>query len=72
MNVASYIFQSPSPQAVQVGRLDPSSVSSDNTSDAASAPVVNETQNEAKSFQASQVKEVTPKVESTQLLDVYA
>ncbi|RLF26212.1 MAG: hypothetical protein DRN14_07215 [Thermoplasmata archaeon] len=71
MNVASYLFQSPSPNAVQVGRLDPSSVSTDSGS-TASAPVVNETQIEAKSFQASQVQEVTPSVKEKPLLDVYA
>ena len=73
MNVASYIFQSPSSSPVQVGRLDPSSVSTDSASSTASAPVVNETRTEAKSFQASQVQEVTPSVESpdTPLLDLY-
>ena len=71
MNVASYIFQSPSPNAVQVGRLDPSSVSTESSSSVA-APVVNETQVEAKSFEATQVTEVTPSVESAPLLDTYA
>ncbi len=70
MNVASYLFQSPSPNAVQVGRLDPSSVSEDSGS-TASAPVVNETQMEAKSFQASQIQEVTPSVKEKPLLDIY-
>lgn len=72
MNIASYIFQSPSPNPVQVGRLDSSSVSEESGSNAESAPVVNETQIEAKSVQAAQVQEVSPSVESTQLLDVYA
>ena len=72
MNIASYIFQSPSPNPVQVGRLDASSVSSDNESKAPSTPVLNEVQDEAKNFQASQMQEVNPSVESAQLLDVYA
>ena len=70
MNVASYIFQSPSPSPVQVGRLDPSSVATD-TGSTQSAPVVNETQAEAKSFQATQVQEVTPSVQEKPLLDIY-
>ena len=70
MNVASYIFQSPSPSPVQVGRLDPSSVSTDGGS-TPSAPVVNETQTEAKNFQAAQVQEVTPSVKEKPLLDIY-
>ncbi len=76
MNVASYIFQSPSPNAVQVGRLDPSSVANESgSSSASSAPIVNQTQVEAKSFQATQTQEVTPEVsstaQSTSLLDIY-
>lgn len=70
MNVTQYTFQSPSSSQVQVGRLDPSTVKEQKTQ---SAPTnTNTTQNEAKSFAATQVKAVTPTVESLRLLDVYA
>ncbi len=77
MNVAQYTFQSPYSSAVQVGRLDPSSVkeegeSRSSASSSQGAPVVNETLSSAKSFEATQASEVTPTVESNQLLDVYA
>lgn len=77
MNVAQYTFQSPYSSAVQVGRLDPSSVkeeesTSANSSSSQSAPVVNETLSSAQSFEAAQTSEVKPTVESNQLLDVYA
>jgi len=76
MNVGSYIFQSPYSSQVQVGRPDPSvkreDSSSASTLSGQSAPVVNETLSSAQSFEATQVSEVTPTVESNQLLDVYA
>jgi len=77
MNVAQYTFQSPYSNAVQVGRLDPSSIKEEgeSTSSASapqSAPVVNETLSSAQSFEAIQTSEVTPTVSSNQLLDVYA
>jgi len=70
MNVAQYTFQSPSSSQVQVGRLDPSSVKEQKTQSAPSN--TNETQNAAQSFAQTQVKDVTPTVNSQQLLDVYA
>jgi hypothetical protein len=72
MNVASYLFQSPSPSPVQVGRLDPSS--KQESSVKTETPPKDETVTKAQNFQASQTTEVTPKVESSsaQLLDVYA
>ena len=77
MNVAQYTFQSPYSSAVQVGRLDPSSVkeegeSPSSTSSSQSAPVVNETLSSAQSFETTQISEVTPTVSSSNLLDVYA
>ena len=76
MNVAQYTFQSPYSNAVQVGRLDPSSVkeegSASTSTSVQSAPVVNETLSSAQSFEATQTSEVTPTVSSNQLLDVYA
>jgi len=76
MNVTQYTFQSPYSSPVQVGRLDPSSVKEEGSVSAASsgqsAPVVNETLSSAQSFEATQTSEVTPTVETNQLLDVYA
>ena len=76
MNVAQYTFQSPYSSAVQVGRLDPSSVKEEESTSAPasqqSALVVNETLSSAQSFEATQVSKVTPTVSSNNLLDVYA
>ena len=74
MNVGSYIFQSPYSSQVQVGRPDPNAKSEDSSTatSSQSAPVVNETLSSAQSFEATQVSEVTPTVDSEQLLDVYA
>jgi len=69
MNVAQYTFQSPSSSQVQVGRLDPSSVKEQKTQSAPSD--TNETLNAAKSFEQTQVKDVTPTVNAQQTLDVY-
>ena len=70
MNVAQYTFQSPSSSQVQVGRLDPSSVKEEKTQESPSN--IDAVQNAASSFASTQVKEVTPTVNSQQLLDVYA
>lgn len=71
MNVASYTFQSPYSSPVQVGRLDPSSTKQE-TSSSETPPTVDATQVKAQNFEATQVQEVTPEVESKPLLDVYA
>jgi len=75
MTVQRYLFQSPSSSQVQIGRPDPS-VQKEDTSTASSsaqASIPNETLTKAQSFQASQVNEVTPTVQSSSsLLDVYA
>ena len=71
MNVNTYTYQSPSTQSVQVGRLDPSSKSSD-TSGSALESSTNETLKEAQSFNASQTSEVKPKVDTGNTLDIYA
>ncbi len=72
MQVAQYTYQSPSPSAIQVGKLDPSSVK-DNTSNTSSEvpKSTNETLTKAQNFQATQVQEVKPTVSSTSI-DVYA
>ncbi len=77
MNVGSYIFQSPYSSQVQVGRPDPSVKSEEGESSRAqsssgSFTTVSPTQQEAQVFEATQVSEVEPTVESNQLLDVYA
>jgi len=74
MNVASYIYQSPSPSAMQVGRLDPSSVKEEpkkETKDS-SLDTTTQIQKEAQSFEVAQTSEVAPSVDSEYLLDVYA
>ncbi len=62
MQVASYTYQSPSPSATQVGRLDPSSVKEEETS---------KTQESSKNTEV-QALEANPAVESKRLLDIYA
>ena len=80
MNVNSYLYQSPSPQSVQVGRLDPSSKSSDTpesgdtSGNSASGLSANESFQDAQNFQSTQESEVKPTVKSDSgnTLDVYA
>jgi len=78
MTVSRYLFQSPYSSSVQVGRPDPS-VKQEEKSDTASAQtdvdsavVINKTLQEAQSLEATQVSEVKPTVNSSQLLDIYA
>ena len=71
MNVNSYIYKSPSPQAVQVGRLDTSTKSQDLSGDN-SGLSTNESFNDAQNFQSTQVNEVKPKVDTENTLDIYA
>lgn len=71
MQVAQYTYQSPSTSAVQVGKLDPSSVKSDTTSTTSEPPKsTNETLTKAQSFQATQTTEVSPTVDANSL-DLY-
>ncbi len=70
MQVAKYLFQSPSPNPVQVGRLDPSSVKEEKQSSLPKA-VVDETAVKAENFTASEVQEVKPTV-SENSIDLYA
>ena len=74
MNVTSYIFQSPYPSPVQVGRADTSSTGGQSTQKDSSAEIIattNESADNAKSFQTAQTQEVKPTVE-TNTLDTYA
>jgi len=70
MQVAQYTFQSPSSSAVQVGKLDPSSVK-EGKSSSLSSTVTDETENRAESFEETQVQEVKPTITATSI-DVYA
>lgn len=78
MNVASYTYQTPSPNAVQVGKLDPSSVKqeekfkeSTQTKSATPMETPNETLMNAKNFQAAQTTGVAPTVTSQNSIDIY-
>lgn len=74
MTVERYLFQSPYSNSVQVGRPDPTAKKEGDTqSNTAELPVsTNQTLQDAKSFKATQTSEVTPKVDSSRLLDIYA
>ena len=71
MQVAQYTYQSPSSSAVQVGKLDPSSVREEKSSSSLPSAATNETQSKAQSFEATQVQEVKPTVTATSI-DIYA
>ena len=72
MQVAQYLFQSPSTSAVQVGRLDPSSVREGNSQSSSSLPkaALNETASKAQSFAQTQKQEVKPSVTANSI-DLY-
>lgn len=74
MNVNSYIYKSPSTQAVQVGRLDTSKSSGDSSQEAMSELSQNESFQNAQNFQSTQEKDVKPTVNSDtgSKLDLYA
>jgi len=69
MQVAKYLFQSPSPNPVQVGRLDPSSLKEDKQSSLPKV-VVDETAVKAESFATSEVQKVKPTVTENSI-DLY-
>ena len=74
MQIASYLYQSPSPSATQIGKLDPSSVKQESTEESSTNSTqtpTDETTIEAQLFEATQTTEVSPLVDSNQLLDVY-
>jgi hypothetical protein len=78
MNVSSYLFQSPYPSPVQVGRADTSTKQEDVKKEdtkpqegSVSTFQADQKQQEAQVFAASQVKEVEPAVKSEKLLDMY-
>jgi len=74
MNVARYLFQSPSPNQVQIGTPDPSSKeeeTSKSTSPIGSA-VTSKSPEQWLQNDAINVQKVEPTVNSNQLLDIYA
>ena len=74
MTVDRYLFQSPYSSQVQVGRRDPS-VKQEGDAQSSSAELpksTNATLQKAQSFQATQISEVKPTVDSAALLDIYA
>ena len=70
MQVERYLFQSPYSSPVQFGRPDPST--RDDAQDQQLIKQTNKTAREAQVFASSEKKEVTPTVDSGNLLDVYA
>ena len=73
MNVTQYTFQSPYSSPFQVGRPGPTQkVGTTQQGDAELTKNTNTSLASAQSFQATQIKEVTPTVDSKPLLDIYA
>lgn len=78
MQIAQYLYQSPSTSSVQVGRLDPSS-KEDTTNNTSTSSQAQQTSVKAKTAgeilsgnTSNTVENVSPTVNSNQLLDVYA
>ncbi len=74
MNIAHYVFKSPYPSQIQVGRLE-TSVSGGQSKQENGSELVsttNESLNNAESFKATQTQDVQPTVKSDTLLDTYA
>ncbi|WP_345981061.1 hypothetical protein [Sulfurimonas sp. HSL3-2] len=74
MNITRYIFQSPYPSQVQIGRPDPSAKQdvSAPQQDTQILESTNDTASKAQTYLSSEKKEVKPTVNSTNLLDTYA
>ena len=74
MNVTQYTFQSPYSSPVQVGRPDPSSQKADSTGQVSSKlpSSTNTSLVDAQNFQATQIGEVTPTLDSGNTIDIYA
>ena len=73
MNVTQYTFQSPYSSQFQIGRPDPSASKVDTTQDSSALiKSTNTSLSDAKSFLSTQTSEVTPTVNSSALLDIYA
>ena len=74
MEISRYLFQSPYSSQFQVGKVDPSSVSTKTTEQDNSGleSAINQPLENASSFKATQEKEVVPTVSDGTNLDVYA
>lgn len=72
MQVAQYLFQSPSTSQVQIGRLDPSTKEDTSTNTQQQSAVPAKTAAEIMTGKSVETPEITPKVNPNQLLDVYA
>ena len=74
MNITRYIFQSPYPSQVQIGRPDPSAKQdvSGSQPDMQILKNTNDTANKAETFSSTEKKDVKPTVNTTNLLDTYA
>ena len=73
MQVAQYLFQSPSTSPVQVGKLDPSSKEETVSAKVEQGvPVQAKTAGEIMTGKSVEIPVVTPRVQTDRLLDVYA
>lgn len=74
MDVSRYMFQTPYPHQVQIGRPDPSVKQEEeqNKQSVSLAQNTNQTAQQAQNFQASQTKEVELSVAPQHELDTYA
>lgn len=73
MQVDQYLFKSPSPSQVQVGRPDPANKDdSDTTGNTQQSAVQSKTAAEIMTGKTAESPEVKPTVNSDRLLDVYA
>lgn len=74
MNITRYIFQSPYPSQVQIGRPDPSAKQDVSASQQGTQILenTNDTASKAQTYLSSEKKEVKPTVNSANLLDTYA
>ncbi len=72
MQVAQYLFQSPSTSSVQVGKLDPNSVKDENSKSSAGLPkaVLDRTEVKAQEFEKVQKQVVKPTV-TANAIDLY-
>ncbi len=67
MEITHYTFQSPYSSQIQIGKPDVTTLKGD----AELPKSTNEALKNAENFKATQIKEVTPKVDSKEALDVY-
>jgi len=72
MQVAQYLFQSPSTSSVQVGKLDPNSVKDESSKSKTSLPkaVLDTTETKAQNFEQTQKQKVQPTV-TANAIDLY-